>query len=186
MNKTYVFEGSTTNEAIEKGLKELNVSKNQVEIKVLEENKRSFFSILAPRVVKVEFTIKSSNYSKSNIRKEKSIKKELVVSDEEILSAKEFLEKFIKEFLEKLDVKDIKYEMVYSENILKLDLKGEKIKMMIGYRGETLNALESILNAILKNNNINLRVTCNVNNFREKRELALREQKKSVLKYIHT
>ena len=57
--KTYIFEGKTTNEAIEIGLKKLNVSKNQVEIKVLEnEDKRSFFSILTPRVVKVELTLK--------------------------------------------------------------------------------------------------------------------------------
>ena len=58
MSKTYILEGNTTNAAIEKGLKELKVSKNQVDIKVLEENKKSFFSILAPRVVKVEFTLK--------------------------------------------------------------------------------------------------------------------------------
>ena len=57
--KTYIFEGKTTNEAIENGLKELKVSKNKVEIKVLEqEDKRSFFSILTPRVVKVEMKIK--------------------------------------------------------------------------------------------------------------------------------
>ena len=58
-DKTYIFEGKTTNEAIEKGLKELKVSKNKVDIKVLEnEEKRSFFSILAPRVVKVEMKLK--------------------------------------------------------------------------------------------------------------------------------
>ena len=51
MEKSIISEGKTTNEAIEKGLKQLNVSKNKVEIKVLEsEDKRSFFSILAPRV----------------------------------------------------------------------------------------------------------------------------------------
>ena len=33
-DKTYIFEGKTTNEAIEKGLKELKVSKNKVEIKM--------------------------------------------------------------------------------------------------------------------------------------------------------
>ena len=33
-SKTYVFEGKTSTEAIEKGLKELNVSKNKVDIKV--------------------------------------------------------------------------------------------------------------------------------------------------------
>ena len=59
MEKSIISEGKTTNEAIEKGLKILNVSKNKVDIKVLEnEEKRSFFSILAPRVVKVEMTIK--------------------------------------------------------------------------------------------------------------------------------
>jgi len=58
-----IFEGRTTNEAIEKGLKELNVSKKQVEIKVLEsEDKRSFFNILTPRVVKVELIVKEENH----------------------------------------------------------------------------------------------------------------------------
>ena len=55
MAKTIISEGKTTNEAIEKGLKELNVSRKMVDVKVLENGeKRSFFSILAPRVVKVE------------------------------------------------------------------------------------------------------------------------------------
>ena len=59
MEKTIIAEGKTTNEAIENGLKKLNVSKNCVDIKVLEnEDKRSFFSILTPRIVKVEMTLK--------------------------------------------------------------------------------------------------------------------------------
>ena len=59
MEKSIISEGKTTNEAIEKGLKELNVSKNMVDIKVLDnEDKRSFFSILSPRVVKVQLTLK--------------------------------------------------------------------------------------------------------------------------------
>lgn len=54
-----IAEGKTTAEAIENGLKQLNVSKDKVNIKVLENaEKRSFFSILAPRVVKVELTLK--------------------------------------------------------------------------------------------------------------------------------
>ena len=59
MEKSIISEGKTTNEAIENGLKKLKVSKDKVEIKVLEtEEKRSFFSILAPRIVKVELTLK--------------------------------------------------------------------------------------------------------------------------------
>ena len=59
METTKIFEGKTSTEAIEKGLKELKVSKKDVDIRILEdEDKKSFFSILAPRVVKVEMTLK--------------------------------------------------------------------------------------------------------------------------------
>ena len=64
MSKTIIAEGRTTNEAIEKGLKELGVSRDRVEIKVLEDEKRSFFSILTPRVVKIEMTLKDDKEQK--------------------------------------------------------------------------------------------------------------------------
>ena len=41
MAKTIISEGKTTNEAIENGLKELKVSKDKVEIKVLEDENSS-------------------------------------------------------------------------------------------------------------------------------------------------
>ena len=58
MPRTIISEGKTSTEAIEKGLKELRVSRNQVEIKILEEKKKSFFNILDPHVVRVEITTK--------------------------------------------------------------------------------------------------------------------------------
>ncbi len=67
MEKTIIAEGKTTNEAIENGLRELKVPKSRVEIKVLEsEDKRSFFSILAPRIVKVEMTVKENKSEVAN------------------------------------------------------------------------------------------------------------------------
>ena len=44
MSKIIVSEGKTTSEAIEKGLKELNLHRDQVEIRVLEQEKRSFLT----------------------------------------------------------------------------------------------------------------------------------------------
>lgn len=95
-----IFEGKTTNEAIEKGLKELRVSKNDVEINIIKnEEKRSFFDILAPRVVKVELKLKEKRENpKRQIEKER--KHEEVKIDKEILeNAKskvvEFLDKFL-------------------------------------------------------------------------------------------
>ena len=97
MADAFIFEGKTTNEAIEKGLKELKVSKNDVEIKVLDEEKRSFFSILEKRVVKVELKIKENNRNIEEIKKEhistshESLEKALV-------NLNNFLDKWIKTF----------------------------------------------------------------------------------------
>ena len=98
MNKTIIAEGKTTNEAIEKGLKELNVSKNMVDIKILEnEEKRSFFSILSPRIVKVQLTVKEEK-NNNNAKKDK---KEFELSQQEQEIAEKNVEKFLKEFFEK-------------------------------------------------------------------------------------
>ena len=89
MPKSIIAQGKTTNEAISNGLKELNVSKDKVEIKVLEnEEKRSFFSILTPRIVKVELTLRDDN---------KYIdKKEVINKSIENKSKKEFNKEDIK------------------------------------------------------------------------------------------
>ena len=58
MTRSIMTEGHTTSEAIEKGLKILKTTKDKVDIKIIEEEKRSFFSILEPRIVKVEMTLR--------------------------------------------------------------------------------------------------------------------------------
>ena len=82
----YVFEGKTSTEAIEKGLKELKVSKNKVEIKILEsEDKRSFFSILTPRVVKVEMKLKDEvENSEKDTSKSKSVNRDINIENNNI------------------------------------------------------------------------------------------------------
>lgn len=62
MSNTVIAEGKTTAEAIENGLKQLKVSKNDVDVTVLkDENKKSFFNILAPRTVRVELKLKEKH-----------------------------------------------------------------------------------------------------------------------------
>ena len=97
MEKKIIAEGKTTNEAIEKGLKELKVSRNQVDIRVLEnEEKRSFFSILAPRVVKVELTVKEQ---KEVTKKEIKPKKIIELSEEEQQKAEQNIKCFLEDFV---------------------------------------------------------------------------------------
>lgn len=165
-----IYEGRTTNEAIEKGLKELNVSRKQVDVKVLEsEDKRSFFNILTPRVVKVELIVKEGA--------EKNIKKEKVdISAESEVKAEENIKKFLDEFISKLPTNDLKYEIKNEKNDIFVDIKGEDTGYLIGYRGNVLNSLQVILNNIANNElNERARVLLNIGGYKEKREKDLKD-----------
>ena len=173
MDKSIIAEGKTTNEAIENGLKKLNVSKNMVDIKVLEnEEKRSFFSILAPRVVKVQLTLKENKQDASSSKKEK---KEIELSTEEQEKAKNNVEKFLKEFFNKVQ-KDAEFSIETSKTGLNVDIKNENLGFLIGYRGETLYAFQSILSAIAgKGIENRVRVILDIEGYKAKREKALED-----------
>lgn len=173
MDKSIISEGKTTNEAIENGLKKLNVSKNMVDIKILEnEEKRSFFSILAPRVVKVQLTIKENKQDVSLSKKEK---KEIELSIEEQEKAKNNVEKFLKEFLDKVQ-KDAEIYIETSKMGLNIDIKDKDLGFLIGYRGETLYSFQSILSAIASKGIENrVRVILDIEGYKSKREKALED-----------
>lgn len=165
-----IFEGRTTNEAIEKGLKELNLTKKQVDVKVLEsEDKRSFFNILTPRVVKVELIVKENS--------EKPVKKEKIeISAESEKRAEENVKKFLDEFILKIPTTDLTYEMKLDKNDLYIDIKGEDTGYLIGYRGNVLNSLQVILNNIANGGlNERIRVLLNIGGYKEKREKDLKD-----------
>ena len=186
MAKSIISEGKTTNEAIENGLKELKVSKKNVDIRVIEnEEKRSFFSILAPRVVKVELTVKEDS-EQVEIKENKEIKpkKEIKLSNEEQEKAKGNLEVFLEEFIKNLP-ETTKYNIEKSENYINVSLNGDDLGYLIGYRGETLYALQNILSAIAgKDIQNKVRVILDVQGYKEKREKTLEELAEKVAKTV--
>lgn len=166
MEKTVRTEGKTTTEAIEKGLKELGVSKDKVEIKVLEEEKRSFYSILSPRVVKVELTLKEDKKEKNKEEKKHN----------ENIQEIEKAEQDIKEFLDNFLTKETKYEVKINNFDIYVDMNGENLNYLIGYRGETINAIQTILTAIAnKKSTQKIRVYLDIARYREKRIKTLED-----------
>ena len=166
MAKCIISEGKTTAEAIEKGLKEIGLPKELVDIKVIEENKKSFFDILAPKVVKVEL-------------KEKEAKKpeefEIETTEQELENAKTKLDKFLAEFVEKLN-NGTKYEIEIKERCLYITINGDNVGNLIGYRGEALYALESILKVMDNQKSENrVIVRLDIEGYKEKRVKTLQE-----------
>lgn len=185
MARSIISEGKTTNEAIENGLKELNVSKKMVDIKVLEnEDKRSFFSILTPRVVKVELTVKEEGSIQE--KKETKIieKKEIVLSSEEQEKVKQNVEEFLKDFVKYLP-EEVQYEIEKTTAGVNVNITNNQLGYLIGYRGETLYAMQNILTAIAgKNIDKKVRVSLDIEGYKSKRVKTLEDLAEKVAKTV--
>ena len=189
MSNSIISEGKTTNEAIENGLKQLGVSKDRVEIKVLEEeNKKSFFSILTPRVVKVELTLKEKSEKSSNYEKRENIeekpRREYSQNTEAIENSKNKVEEFLKTWIKQVD-ESLEYTIKVEDYTILVDINGAASGMMIGYRGETLNALQTILSSIANNgSDEKIKLILDIENYRAKREKVLEELAQKVAKTV--
>ena len=181
MDKTIISEGRTTNEAIEKGLKQMRVSRDKVEIKVLEnEEKRSFFSILAPRVVKVEMTLKEEKTEKKEVKPKKIIE----LSEEEQEKAEENVKIFMEEIIKELP-ENTTYVIQKDKTGLNVEISNENLGFLIGYRGETLYAFQNILSAIAgKDIDKKVRVILDIEGYKAKREKTLEELAEKVAKTV--
>ena len=159
-----------------------------MEIKVLEEEKRSFFSILAPRVVKVELTVKEDleEIKQSEKRNKVEIKKEKkMVSLEEIKKAVAQTQAFLDEFIKQIPGTDINYEVEGKEDTVFVTIQGKQLNYLIGYRGDTLNAMQTLLTSIAsKGLKDRIRVTLDIEHYRAKREKALEELAGKIAKTV--
>ena len=160
MQNSIISEGKTTNEAIENGLKKLGVTKKDVEIKVLEEEKKSFFDILAPRIVKVELMLKEG---KKEHREVKVGEKDI---EEAVNKTKDFLNDLKKE------LGNIEYAIEIKEDIIYIKIDGEKAADLIGYRGETLETSARV------------KIIVDILNYKEKRRNSLEILAKKVEKTV--
>ena len=160
MSKTIISEGKTTAEAIEKGLKQLNAKKNDVEINIIkDENKKSFFSILAPRTVKVEIKLK-----------------EVEITEETFKKIEENISEFLNKFFKQINLENINFEILNEKNRVRVNVTGENLNNLIGYRGETLNALQTLVSRIgNKGIEEKYRIVFDIEGYRNKRIKALQD-----------
>lgn len=181
MEDTHIYEGKTSTEAIEKGLKDLRLKKEDVEINILKEEKRSFFNILEPRVVKVEIKEKDKK-----IKEEKAkVKEKRKLSDEAVKKATNNIEEFLNVFLKQLSLEQLTYNISNDEYYINVDILGENTNLLIGYRGDTLNALQTLLTAIAnKGIEDKVRVILDISKYREKRKKVLEELAEKVAKTV--
>lgn len=138
--------GKTVDEAVELAFKELNITKDQAEVSILDPGSKGIFGFGAkPAKVSVKVKFDPENIAKTFIRE---------------LAAAMGLEISIKSSLK--------------DNHLYVELKGAEIGVLIGKRGQTLDALQHLVSLVV---NKGLGPYINVNmdseNYRKRRKETL-------------
>ena len=89
-------------------------------------------------------------------------------------SAEERIEAFVKGLLEHMDSDAVPHAVKKDEGYL-VDLVGEDLGILIGRRGETLDAIQHLTNYVINRGNAKrVRISVDAENYREKREESLR------------
>jgi len=115
-----------------------------------------------------EAAIESKKETKTEDKEEKKAKKEYKKS--EGTGAIEF----IKRLIEEMGIEGANIEESESEETRKIEVKGNGVGKMVGHRGETLGAIQTIVSAIDRNDNEGgKRLMLDVDGYLEKREQTL-------------
>ncbi|EDS76901.1 protein jag [Clostridium botulinum C str. Eklund] len=141
--------GKTVEDAVSKALKELNVTIDEVETNVIEEGSKGIFGIFKTKDAEVEVIVKEK--------------------------AEDMAKKFLRDVLDSMGVlAEIKIKE--EDNVLKINLVGPNMGLIIGYRGETLDSLQYLVSLVVnkENNEKYKKVTLDTENYRSKREETLK------------
>jgi spoIIIJ-associated protein len=141
--------GKTVEEALNKALAELGTSKDMVNIDVLSHGSKGLFNVIGVKPAKIRVSSKY-NY---------------------IEEAKDFISNILK-------CMDIKAEINIKEenDTIKINLSGEKMGVIIGYRGETLDSIQYLVSLVVNkvHDLPHKKIILDTENYRSKREETLR------------
>ena len=150
--------GKTVEEAIRKGLEELKVSRDDVKIEVLEEpSNGGVLGILSAKLAKVRLTVDKK------------------ISEEQAQKTQERLEEILKNIFE-ITNEQVSYTITKDGNQLNLVIKGDDMSHLIGYKGKTIEAFQSLLNSMLQREDEDYaKVFVEINDYKKKKEEKLRK-----------
>ena len=128
-------------------LKELKLERDEVEIEVLEEASKGLFGILGVREAKVKVT-------------------EIIIPEKKAI-------RLLKQIFEYMKL-EVEIRVVELDNYSKIDLTGPDLGILIGRRGDTLDALQYYINlAANKNAEKRARFIIDVEGYRQRRQETL-------------
>ncbi len=143
-----VKSAKTIEEAVEAALNELGLQKDEVEIEILEEPNKGLFGLLGAKDAKVRVV--------------------------EVSTAEKTAVRLVKEIFACMKLEDVQIDVEETAGYTKLNFSGPDLGVLIGRRGDTLDALQYYINlAANKNREKRVRFVLDVEGYRRRREETL-------------
>ncbi len=141
--------GNTVDEAIESALKQLELTKDDVEIEIIDEGKKGFLGIFGASKAIVKVIEKANQIEEA--------------------------EMYLKTLTKQMGV-DVDLDRVVKNNQVTFNLSGEKIAILIGKRGQTLNAIQYLVQLVINRNHKQFySVLVDAEGYRGRRKATLEE-----------
>jgi spoIIIJ-associated protein len=161
--------GKSVEDAIRNGLTQLNATREEVEVSVLEQPSKGLFGLIGVRDAKVELVL----FDKLQVAEPNEPAADIPVSSENnpISETMQFL-------ADVFDAMAIEVEMSkkVEKEIVTISMKGNEIGMLIGRRGQTLDALQYLTNIVFnRQGKTYTKIVLDAENFRDRRRQTLEE-----------
>ncbi len=193
MEDWLIVEDKTVQEALTQALIKLELTSDQVEYEVLEEEKGGLLGLFSkPAKIRVrkkgepgEAEVVSESAPEPEKKKEEpkeAPRKREVTRDVSTIT----VEPFLKDMFKAMDI-DVTITENYNaeERQIEVDLAGSQMGMLIGKRGQTLDALQYLSSLVLnKDHDDYVKVKIDTENYRERRKATIENLAKNVAKKV--
>ena len=167
--------GKNLDDAVADALNKVGLTKEQVSVEIIEEPKKRIFSILDPKQVKVRITELEKVIEKAEVTVDEKKREVKEFTEEDANIVKERVLRFLNEYFAKLGL-TLEIKTYIEDNTLRFDVTGENAGIAIGYRGETMEALQMIASTMGNRNVKNyVRIIIDIEGYRKKRIKSLEE-----------
>lgn len=141
--------GKTLEEAVELALNDLGISREEAEIEVIEQPSKGLLGILGTKPARVKVAVKNSPARR--------------------------IREFINSILNSMSL-SANTVITEKDNTVTVNLEGDKLGILIGKRGETLDALQYLLNlSTNKNQESRKKIILDIEGYRQRREETLKK-----------
>jgi len=183
--ETYEFEGKTDEDAIVAACAQLNLSRDEMDIEILEPGSAGIFGLVGGRKAKIRVTVirqeepepyveevaaheEEDLFELPEERESSPIRTELMGEEQNgIAIAKEALENI----LALIPMEGTVVHATKKDGTINLNIEGDKSGLLIGRKGRTLDALQFIVNKIVnKSLEKRARVLIDSENYRQRRK----------------